>query len=264
MAALSSITSLFAFLASWVTPTSLFLFLNLVIGTIVLTSRFGTQKRPQQQVESDNSYQLVRAPSLLERVRSINFSHYKFELTDPETEHLQPAEPENLNPYPYPDNSPQHQIARTPSLLERLKSINFPSLYRSDSTNSENNSPHSTETQGSDRDSGQGRGNLVKRSKSETGAESQVGSSEKIKKSISEKSALGFCEKEDKGSTVERRQAVPARTERISSRASETASLGYEEEVDAKADDFINRFKEQLRLQRLDSLLRYREMLRRN
>ena len=35
----------------------------------------------------------------------------------------------------------------------------------------------------------------------------------------------------------------------------ETASLGYDEEVDAKADDFINRFKQQLRLQRLNSLL---------
>lgn len=29
-------------------------------------------------------------------------------------------------------------------------------------------------------------------------------------------------------------------------------------EVDAKADDFINKFKQQLKLQRLESLLRYR------
>ncbi|KAK7388198.1 hypothetical protein VNO78_23007 [Psophocarpus tetragonolobus] len=40
----------------------------------------------------------------------------------------------------------------------------------------------------------------------------------------------------------------------------QTARVGCreDEEVDAKADDFINRFKKQLRLQRIDSLLRYR------
>lgn len=42
---------------------------------------------------------------------------------------------------------------------------------------------------------------------------------------------------------------------------SKTVSLldkGREGEVDAKADDFINRFKQQLKMQRLESLLRYR------
>ncbi|CAN6243614.1 unnamed protein product [Urochloa humidicola] len=34
-------------------------------------------------------------------------------------------------------------------------------------------------------------------------------------------------------------------------------------EVDERADDFIRRFREQLRLQRLDSILRYRDTLRR-
>lgn len=38
---------------------------------------------------------------------------------------------------------------------------------------------------------------------------------------------------------------------------------GEEEGVDAKADDFIKRFKQQLRLERLDSILRYRDMLQR-
>lgn len=36
-----------------------------------------------------------------------------------------------------------------------------------------------------------------------------------------------------------------------------------EEEVDARADDFINRFKEQLKIQRLNSILNYKEMLNR-
>lgn len=34
-----------------------------------------------------------------------------------------------------------------------------------------------------------------------------------------------------------------------------------DEEVDAKADDFISRFKQQLKLQRLESLVRYNEKL---
>jgi len=33
---------------------------------------------------------------------------------------------------------------------------------------------------------------------------------------------------------------------------------GADDQVDAKADDFINKFKQQLKLQRLQSLLRYR------
>ena len=36
-----------------------------------------------------------------------------------------------------------------------------------------------------------------------------------------------------------------------------------EEEVDAKAEQFISRFKQQLRLQRLESLARYTDMLKR-
>lgn len=44
----------------------------------------------------------------------------------------------------------------------------------------------------------------------------------------------------------------------IRNRGRETSS--YDEEVDAKADDFINKFKQQLKLQRLDSLLRGRNI----
>jgi hypothetical protein len=32
-----------------------------------------------------------------------------------------------------------------------------------------------------------------------------------------------------------------------------------DDEVDAKADDFINRFKQQLKLQRLDSIIRFKD-----
>lgn len=90
---------------------------------------------------------------------------------------------------------------------------------------------------------GQGHDAAVRRSKSDKDVGASERPREKMKKSGSEKSRL---EEND----VARRR--------------ETASLGDDEEVDAKADDFINRFKQQLRLQRLDSLLRYRELLKGN
>jgi hypothetical protein len=34
-----------------------------------------------------------------------------------------------------------------------------------------------------------------------------------------------------------------------------------DELVDSKADDFINKFKQQLKLQRIDSIMRYKDMI---
>ncbi|KAJ0591455.1 hypothetical protein HanHA300_Chr03g0073521 [Helianthus annuus] len=45
--------------------------------------------------------------------------------------------------------------------------------------------------------------------------------------------------------------------------ATKKAVQVHGESVDAKADDFIKRFKQQLKLQRLDSLKNFREMLHR-
>ncbi|CAA2935331.1 Hypothetical predicted protein [Olea europaea subsp. europaea] len=58
---------------SWLTPTVLFCVLNLTIVTIVITSSLNKHGHHQ-----DNSRpQLVRVPSLLERVKSINLSLYR-------------------------------------------------------------------------------------------------------------------------------------------------------------------------------------------
>ncbi|KAJ6913994.1 hypothetical protein NC651_016294 [Populus alba x Populus x berolinensis] len=70
-----------------------------------------------------------------------------------------------------------------------------------------------------------------------------------MKKSASEKAASLDLAEEVEREEVERRR--PATT-----RASEKTVLIGDEEVDARADDFINRFKQQLKLQRLESLLR--------
>ncbi|OIV99756.1 hypothetical protein TanjilG_26094 [Lupinus angustifolius] len=211
-------------IAKWLTPSSLFIFLNLVIVTIFIISRFIAPKTqihhpPQflrstslldrvrsfnyqyspavEQTESTHP-QLVRVPSLLERVKSFDFNLYKYQQPHPQTEHVQ-TEPEhrtqdldsNLT------NLQEPQLTRAPSFLQRLQSIKVSRLYKSESIHGE---------------------------------------------------------KESEPETVE--QWMPATARREKTRLREE-----EEGVDAKADDFIKRFKKQLRLQRVDSFLRYRDML---
>ncbi|GAV78488.1 DUF761 domain-containing protein/DUF4408 domain-containing protein [Cephalotus follicularis] len=224
---------MFTFMSSWLTPTSLFLILNLVIGTIFITSRFTSHNRPQH-----DQHQLHRPPSLLDRVKSINFSLYKFPSTD--MNHLQypqPPEPEE------PTNQVEPPLTRASFLLERVKSrvksINLiSSLYISNPPNPE----PETHTAEPDPDP-----DHVKRTKSEMKPGPERIVIPKMKKSASEKSVMVGME-EEYVETVERRRPETVRTEK-------RTSLG-DQGVDAKADDFINRFKQQLKLQRLDSLLR--------
>ncbi|THU66167.1 hypothetical protein C4D60_Mb05t11310 [Musa balbisiana] len=71
----------------------------------------------------------------------------------------------------------------------------------------------------------------------------------RIKKSASEKSAFAHFEE--------------AEVEAAGRDAVEAEGSGGGDEVDARADDFINRFRQQLKLQRLESIARYKEMLNR-
>ncbi|CAJ1941681.1 unnamed protein product [Sphenostylis stenocarpa] len=306
------------FIASWITPSSLFIFVNLIIGMVAITSRFTPKNhdhhhhhlvrspsllqrvrsfnlthyyshhdqectQPQlvptpsvlerlssfnlsfhkhesthaqtQSVQSEHSEtktpELIPTPSLLERLTSFNLSLQEQESTDAQTqgvqpEHSEPKTPEliqtpsllepltsfNLSQHKQEPThaqtqqvqaEPEHEqpeLVRSPSLLQRLQSINLSRLYRSESTH------------GQDPDLGDpGRGS---------------GKAE-MRKSASERGGRIEREEEDE---VERRRPKTARAE--------TTSCKEDEEVDAKADDFINRFKKQLRLQRIDSLLRYR------
>ena len=60
---------------------------------------------------------------------------------------------------------------------------------------------------------------------------------------------------------VRRAPRAPARRAPLVVREEEDAAAAVS--VDARADDFINKFRQQLQLQRLHSLLNYREMLNR-
>ncbi|GLT47810.1 hypothetical protein SLA2020_214720 [Shorea laevis] len=324
-----------ASLTSWLTPSSLFVLLNIVIGTIVISSRFTSSRRqqyhhyyhqpgpdygapplarapsllqrvrsldfsfynyghpnyetpfvhpPEQQYiaqppqlerapsilerikstdffhkfaypnhdvpfvhqsEPEHTAPLERTPSLLDRVKSINFSLYKFAPSYPESDHV-------LHPDPQYEAAPQQpdflQPTRTPSLLERVKSIDFTSFYRSDSLKKNPETeliPPATEWD-SGTDAVQDPVH-VHRSKSEKNV-TQRRSPEKMKKSASENSR----QNEDDVEEIERRRPATTRLEKA-------VSIGEKGDVDAKADDFINNFKQQLKLQRLDSILGYKE-----
>ncbi|KAL2338723.1 hypothetical protein Fmac_013169 [Flemingia macrophylla] len=210
---------------SWLSPCYLFILVNVVIGTIAITSRLA-KDQPQ----------LRRSPSLLQRVSSFSFTHSH--TSQPDTAHSQPhlvptpsllerlasfnlkhehVQPQNEAQHVQPPAQTQHvqpqneikQLVRSPSLLQRVQSMNLPRFYRSDSVRVE------------------------------------------MRKSASEK-AVSMEEEEE---VVERRRPATATA---TARVETTSSRSEDEEVDAKADDFINSFRKQLRLQRIESLLRYR------
>ena len=72
----------------------------------------------------------------------------------------------------------------------------------------------------------------------------------KIKKSMSVKLESFHYEEEEDINNIESRRPATVREGKV--------SVTEDEEVDAKADDFIKKFKQQLKLQRLDSLINWR------
>ncbi|XVF35025.1 hypothetical protein REPUB_Repub18cG0109600 [Reevesia pubescens] len=291
-----------ASITSWLTPTSLFILLNIMIGTVFLISRFAPAKtmRHNQQFgyDDDNSAPpLQRAPSLTDRLKWINFSTYKFSPPNQELDHhLQPEDNLNAHPlerapsilervksikllslYKYspqnPDtdyiqptehddyaNPPQVPLNRAPSLLERVKSIDLISHYRSDSVKANQETEHpATEEADSETDMSTPVHGKVKRIKSESNKFKQRKLAEKMKKSASENSRRKVEEKaeaQEEEEEMERRRPATTRMEKTN--WIEDGDQG----VDAKADDFINKFKQQLKLQKLDSFLRNRETLK--
>ncbi|XP_010483183.1 PREDICTED: uncharacterized protein LOC104761765 [Camelina sativa] len=232
---------------------------------------------------------LQRAPSLLDRVKSINMSYFKFQQYNPEEEndnthhhhhHTEPTRFENIptrmgrvdpidiskfripeedqptgSGYNNPINPPG--LTRAPSILERVKSIKLSSFYRSDPELDQNPDPvlHEEENNKHVRSKSESKKPVKKKKKASTSA--------KMTKSASEKSGFGFAGSHEEAAaetveSVERRRPDTTRVER-------STSFGDGEDgVDAKASDFINKFKQQLKLQRLDSILRYKEMLKAN
>ncbi|KAF6157033.1 hypothetical protein GIB67_041494 [Kingdonia uniflora] len=212
-----SLPAIWASMNSWFTPTVLFLLLNLMIGTIAVTSGLASPKSDSKQPQHQQQQPLVRTPSIIERLKSINLHRYRSQ---------------DLNPITTTTTTTITNIF-TPPELETVKTFE---------TSEEFHEPHVTRT--------------VSDTKPTLGGEKQVKLPRKMRKSASAKSAFAHFEEEE---MVEIRVPLTVREKKTTSEA----FSGEDECVDEKADDFINKFKQQLKLQRLDSIIRYKEMLNR-
>ncbi|MBA0752551.1 hypothetical protein Gogos_001377 [Gossypium gossypioides] len=205
--------------ATWLSPASLFIFLNITIATIFLISRLCPHKTPYVADDYNSSSSLPpslhRPPSFLNRIKSFNFSTYRYSYSpqSPETDCIEPVQ--------------QSLLSRAPSLLERVKSF-----YKPDSVKPNETELTGTDSNGSETGLGPVHGE-VKRVQSEPTV-TQRELSEKMKKS---------------------RRKVEKEQEEVEKM---TQFEDDDHSVDAKADDFINKFKQQLKLQRLESILRHR------
>jgi hypothetical protein len=204
-------------MTSWFTPSCIFLIVNLVIGTIAITSRFATKgDSPPQLVHSTSSF--------LGRVTSFGIRCCKYKpivaaatTTTPEETQIEPVDNCDV---------PQLDRAISSSMLDRVKSIDLglskTEINKGPDDLARNPLPRAP--------------SLLERLMS--------GNFRRLDSVKEEKKPKFEVELESEG------EVVRGRVE--------------EEEVDAKADDFIKRFKQQLRMERLDSILRYRDILNRH
>ncbi|OIW03144.1 hypothetical protein TanjilG_11781 [Lupinus angustifolius] len=313
---ISTSPTFWAGIFSWFTPTVFFVLLQLVIGTIYITSTLANnhkhhhQEHQQQHPQAHHDFQqqqLARSPSVLQRLKSINFySPYSYRSQDPYNHNTQEFQVHEQQ------QQQQQQLPRSPSLLQRFKSINLYSYFPTEplsakvTTTHDNNVSNITtyepekqlqqqhvydtvvvetdeeeneeeeddvvgkifqhnyqkghvEGTGGGGDGSsmdeiysklQGQYGNFKRTQSDTkpaSGEVPVKLPKKMKKSASSKSAFSHFKEDD---IVESRRPATVREKKV------TVATEDDDEVDAKADDFINKFKQQLKLQRLDSIMK--------
>uniref|UniRef100_J3L3E0 DUF4408 domain-containing protein n=1 Tax=Oryza brachyantha TaxID=4533 RepID=J3L3E0_ORYBR len=208
-------------LRGYFSPATLFLLLNVVIGTIALTSR--SHRRHHDDDERHKAQ------------RQHQHDHYHEPQRRYDDQYAPPP------PLPAP-------LARTSSVMERLRSFglyrfrsgDFPPEYNLSAAAAANAICDESEKQQAQ----------YTRSRSEPAAR-----------------PLPPVEHGRGGGHRAPPPRAPARP--VQAAAKEEAStagspgLATASSVDARADDFINKFREQLQLQRLNSLLNYTEMLNR-
>ncbi|KAE8665264.1 putative zinc/iron transporter [Hibiscus syriacus] len=273
--------SIWTSLLSWFTPTVFFVFLNLTIGTIYFTSTLTSNKNGgdggRHEQDNETNPKLVRSPSVLQRLTSINFYAYRsqepvvsYERT-PDLSDFQFSFQHQISPHQQQQQK-QQPLDRSPSLLQRVKSINLKSYFTPEK-NHESVSHYApdevSDAKAEEPDATQGEGrtldeiysqlkveNHVSRTKSDTkpaSGEVPTKLPRKMKKSASVKSAFRHFEEDN---ILEARRPATVRV-------GKDKATAEDDEVDARADDFINKFKQQLKLQKLDSIIRYKEAVNR-
>ncbi|PIN02507.1 hypothetical protein CDL12_24973 [Handroanthus impetiginosus] len=263
-------SSIWASMNSWFTPTVLFVLLNIMIGTIAFTSTLSNRKHsPEDDPHHPN---IVKSPTVLQRLKSINFpTHYRSqEPQNPSVYHkptpdsrthfnIENTYQQKQSHYFFQENSQENlvtpesqahcvfdqekpQESQTHFVFKEQDS-NFDEFQQAREEKVEENGQSMDEVC-------EMKGSHFRRMKSDTepsSGEIPTKLPAGMRKSASLKSAFGHFEEED---IVEARRPATVR-EKGNAKVTEG-----DEEVDAKADDFINRFKQQLKLQRLDSIIR--------
>ncbi|KAM0835412.1 hypothetical protein ACQ4PT_062951 [Festuca glaucescens] len=242
----SAIPALWSTVHGWFTPAVLFLVLNIVIGTIAVSSKV-TSAAGGGEGEGEGAEAaagagagaggekrgLSRVPSMaLDRLRSFRLSRHAAAVPEPPVagfvdlgldEYLPPLEKEE------PEEEDQGEQVQEHAHIER--------------------------------------------SMSEAAAEPELPRlPARLRKSASDKSAFAHFVAEENVEAVESRRPATTRGRPLVAAAEPEEPVSEEEpeeaaggagEVDARADDFINKFHHQLKLQRIDSFMRYRDTLRR-
>ncbi|KAE9608123.1 hypothetical protein Lal_00003517 [Lupinus albus] len=103
--------SVYGLISNWFTPSCLFIFINLVIGTIFITTRFSNPIKSRV-----DSPQLTPSPSLIHRLMTFTTTPHE------ETETQNPVSDKH-EPEPEPVEPTQKKLNRVPSLLERVMSV---------------------------------------------------------------------------------------------------------------------------------------------
>ncbi|KAJ6745738.1 COTTON FIBER (DUF761) [Salix koriyanagi] len=306
--------SIWAVMNSWLTPSVFFVLLNLMIGTIFITSRPATYKPSDQHQEQEKhvqaqhgyGHQHTRSPSVLQKLKPLNLLYsyrsqeptaFTFEKPQESDQRLTFHQQDPQQDYQYDQNQNQRAIIRSPSMLQRIKSISVYNYFSQEPSNPSSTKNHKNEEstpthltseqiydqiqehdeqlqeqeeeewfQDEENERVQDeehsleevcskcQGGKLSKSTSDTkpsSGEVPKKLPKKMRKSASAKSAFSHFEEED---IVESRRPATVREGKPSNEVGDT-------EVDAKADDFINKFKQQLKLQRTDSFIRYTDMI---
>ncbi|XVF89092.1 hypothetical protein PTKIN_Ptkin19aG0102900 [Pterospermum kingtungense] len=306
---MSTVTSsIWASIFSWFTPTVFFVFLNLTIGTIYFTSTSLASNSPgrvrdgakQEGEEETETPKLVRSPSVLQRLKSINLYSYRSQEPvsatatayekipdvghDDDDDGVHLSVQQQTPPEHDQRQHQQHQqplLDRSPSVLHRLKPVNLHGYFSPEPTplhtNQEIHQAHEEEEEEEEEEQeteaeveenhgeeqtldeiySELKDSHVVRTKSDTkpaSGELPTKLPRKMNKSASVKSPFSHFKEEE---IVEKRRPATVREGKGKSATEE------DDGVDAKADDFIYKFKQQLKLQRIDSILRYNETVNR-
>ncbi|KAM0873075.1 hypothetical protein ACQ4PT_038320 [Festuca glaucescens] len=218
----------------YLSPATLFLLLNVVIGTIALTSRSHRRRHSHHGGDDNHHHQ-----------------HQK----------------DYIDQYDAAPRAPA-PLARTSSVMERLRSLglyrfrsgDFPPEYNYNLSAGDDESGKQQQQAQYARSRSEPAAAKPPTNKTGNGAE-KAPKAKVAKKPLSEVKRLERAPAPAPARLVQRAPRAPVARAVVTAAAAPEAAAGAC--VDERADDFINKFRQQLQLQRLNSLLNYKEMLNR-